>query len=269
MIRYYVLHRNRFVHEKISVNCFLAESSIFRQYSAVGSRYYMVREHGIFMVEKDTSATTFQAGYFTNLACNTLCPMPLPDARRRSRGGRNENGRWRREGGGQPRIYQGNSAEWCNNVSYATFPDRRAMVAGVSSSQILLPEMEKDGTTREEKEDEKERTEERGKGMKDAVAVWHAIRGVTPPSRAFLFLFSLSSVHPSLRPLFHGILCVVLSLSRFSPHTPTYFSFLFSATDTCNAHMYARIPHYNPSQRLSTRVSDNDMTAEGITEQRR
>lgn len=42
----------------------------------------------------------------------------------------------------------------------------------------------------EEEEDEKER-KRRGKGMKDAVAVWHAIRGVTPPSPAFsLSLFS-------------------------------------------------------------------------------
>lgn len=54
------------------------------------------------------------------------------------------------------------------------------MVVGMGSSQILLPEMERDGTRREEKEDEKEgkrKRTRRGKGMKDAVAVWHAIRG--------------------------------------------------------------------------------------------
>lgn len=94
--------------------------------------------------------------------------------------GRNENGRWRREGGGTASRIPGNSAEWRNNVSYATFPDWRAVVVGMGSSQILLPEMERDGTRREEKEDEKEgkrKRTRRGKGMKDAVAVWHAIRG--------------------------------------------------------------------------------------------
>lgn len=74
----------------------------------------------------------------------------------------------------------GNSAEWRNNVSYATFPNWRTVVAGMGTSQILLPEMERDETRREEKEDEKEgkrKRTRRGKGMKDAVAVWHAIKG--------------------------------------------------------------------------------------------
>lgn len=175
--------------------------------------------------------------------------MPLPDACRRSRSGRNENGRWRRERGGQLRIagtLRSSAITFLMPRFRTGVPWSRGWVARKYCCQSGMK-------LREEKEDEKER-KRRGKGMKDAVAVWHAIRGVTPPSPAFLFLSPLSSVHLSLLVLFSTAFYIVvlsLCLTFLRTHLPTFRShFLLQIY----IHIYARISHYKPfSATLDTR----------------
>lgn len=76
-------------------------------------------------------------------------------------------------------LVPGNFAEWHNNVSYATFPDWRAVArARVGSSEIPVENGEGwNGDVREEQKEEREREVKRTERVENAVAVWHAIRG--------------------------------------------------------------------------------------------
>lgn len=66
------------------------------------------------------------------------------------------------------RVVPGNFTEWRNNVSYATFPEWRA-VGGAGGLQILTAQETKN-------ESAIGRVETAGKRGGDAVTLWHAIR---------------------------------------------------------------------------------------------
>lgn len=96
-----------------------------------------------------------------------------PTAERVRRNGEGRVAEWRK--GDSGRVVPGNFTEWRNNVSYATFPEWRAVGDGVGGEGRGAACKYSPRARHEEWECNGEGGNSREKGG-DAVTLWHAIR---------------------------------------------------------------------------------------------